>query len=321
MQTVSGVLATFARHFPGAGSTVQSELFARSYKRLLDLAELRTTDVNLTSFVAGTREYAWAEADLMCYGVTWYLSQTSWRSLLPTSEANLRDVNPSWKDETQKQAALTVTAATAASPTVLSVTHGLSSTNDGTITNQVYVHSIGGVTDGWYFAKITGYSAGTLGLYSDISLANPVSSTGVLGSSPAISLLGPEIGTPTQFYVRSELDTTSNRTGKLLIGFDPAPNATTTNGYPRAVLHCQEHAAITGSTQLPYSLLDELAIVYAMNWMYCAEWDVNQVAFWEKKMIAEDAKQVAHLRNLLPDVPTMFVPTRRAGPGSTRIVI
>src|ERR1044072_7970736 len=61
-------------------------------------------------------------------------------------------------------------------------------------------------------------------------------------------------GDPGAFYFAGRV---TGSTGKLVVGFDPAPDTTTDTGYPKAVCHCEQHVAISGSTVLPYSLLDE----------------------------------------------------------------
>lgn len=280
------------------------------------MAEFRTQDVTFGSIVAGQREYDWSEQDLICFGATWFDSQTSAFPLWPTSESNLRDTDPAWKDWKTLQAGIDISAATAATPTVITTAsvHGLLAANDGTRTNQVFIHDVGGVDDGYYFAKITGYSTTTFGLYSDIALATGVAGDGTVQSDATMQTLGPQVGRPCRFYIRSAVDSTSNNSGKLQIGFDRAPSASTTDGYPYVVCHCNETAAISGATRLPYSALDEMYIVAQVCEWFSAEEDVNKHAFWKQMREDEEGKQLKFLRQMLPDVPTLLLPQVRNGP-------
>lgn len=83
---------------------------------------------------------------------------------------------------------ITASGASAATPTVVttSTAHGISAANDGTQLNSVYVHNLNGVTDGFYYAKVTGFSPTTFALYSDVAQTTGVTSTGGVGAGPYI---------------------------------------------------------------------------------------------------------------------------------------
>src|SRR4051794_31385140 len=100
MKTVTDVITRFRRHYPGCDATTALDLFQTAYRRLLDKAQFRIVDVTKNAIVAGTREYDWAETDLRVYGVTWYRTATDYWPLRPTSEDELRDANPAWKEST-----------------------------------------------------------------------------------------------------------------------------------------------------------------------------------------------------------------------------
>src|SRR4051812_44595171 len=100
MKTVTDVIIRFRRHYPGCDATTALDLFQTAYRRLLDKAQFRITDVTFSAIVSGTREYTWGEADLRVYGVTWYKTATSYWALRPTSEDELRDRDPAWKEST-----------------------------------------------------------------------------------------------------------------------------------------------------------------------------------------------------------------------------
>lgn len=223
MKTVDQVITRFRRHYPGCDSNTALDLFQTAYKRLLDKAQFRMADVPLAAIVAGTREYDWAEADLRVYGVTWYQSATSYWPLKPTSEDQLRDRDPTWKE-----------------------------------------------------------SAST--------------------------------GDPTSFYFAGRV---SGDTGKLVIGFDMAPGTSTSGGYPKAICHCEQHTAISGTTVIPYSLLDEMYFVYAMCELWACEEDIQKATFWERKRIQEETIQIAHLKQLIPEQETVRLPA--FGPFSSGI--
>src|SRR5579862_7191465 len=159
MKTVDQVIIRFRRHYPGCDATTALDLFQTAYRRLLDKAEFRVADFNL-DVIAGVREYPWPEAGLRCYGVTWYNSATSWRALRPTSEDELRDRCPTWKDGKQLGATIAVSGVTTGPPAVVStsVPHGLLASNDGTELNAIYAQGFGAIAPGRYYAKVTGYS-------------------------------------------------------------------------------------------------------------------------------------------------------------------
>jgi len=208
MKSVLEVVSRFRRHCKGCPASTAMDLFNTAYKRLLDKAQLRITDVTFSSIVDGTREYDWAEADLRCWGVTWYKSATDFWELTPTSEDALRDPDGAWKERTDE-------------------------------------------------------------------------------------------GDPSTFYIAARKDTTAGATGKLVIGFDLIPDTTTTGGYPKAVAHCTQHTTISGSTVLPYSLLDEMYFVYYMCEMWCEETgDFAKADYWRKRRIADESIQIEHVKNL-----------------------
>lgn len=213
MKTVDQVITRFRRHYPGCDAATALDLFQTAYKRLLDRAEFRTTDVTFSSIVAGQREYDWAEADLRVYGVTWYKSATSFWALRPTSEDALRDCDPAWKESTST-------------------------------------------------------------------------------------------GDPCSFYVTGR---PSGSSGKLMLGFDVAPDTSTTGGYPCAVCHCEEHVAISGATVIPFSLLDEMYFVYAMCEFWAYEEDVAKATLWERKRVQEESVQIEHLKKLVPSQETVIL--------------
>lgn len=308
MKTVDQVITRFRRHYPGCDATTALDLFQTAYRRMLDKAKFRATDVTFGSIVAGQREYDWAESDLRCYGVTWYANATSFRPLRPTSEDALQWRDPDWKDEKQLGTAVSILSDTAASPTVVTsaAAHGFLAANDGTLANQVFVHGLGGITDGYYFAKVTGYSVTTFGLYSDLALTVGVPGTGTV-TAATMQALTPRSGTPRAFYTAARVDPTAGKTGKLVLGFDPAPDTTTSNGYPYAVCHCEEVAAISGSTAIPYSVLDEMYFVYAMCEFWAYEEDPAKAQLWERKRIQEESVQIEHLKGLLPQIETQIL--------------
>lgn len=214
MKTVDQVITRFRRHYPGCDATTALDLFQTAYKRLLDKAQIRTTDVTIAAIVARTREYDWAEADLRVYGVTWFKDATSYWALRPASEDQLRDRDPAWKE-----------------------------------------------------------SAAT--------------------------------GDPRAFYLAGR---PSGSSGKVVLGFDVTPSATTSAGYPCAVCHCEEHAAISGSTVIPFSLLDEMYFVYAMCEFWAYEEDVAKAQLWERKRVQEESVQIEHLKGLVPGQETVLLP-------------
>jgi hypothetical protein len=218
MKTVDQVISRFRRHYPGCDYTTALDLFQTAFKRLLDRAEFRTSDVTFNSIVADQREYAWAEADLRCYGVTWYKSASDFRPLLPTSQDQLRDRDGVWEARSS--------------------------------------------------------------------------------------------GEPRSFYLAA-------RSGSVVLGFDPAPDESTGGGYPKAICHCESHSAISGSTTIPYSVLDEMYFVYAMCEFWAYEEDIAKAQIWERKRIQEESLQIEHLKGLIPTQETVLLPA--AGVLSTRI--
>jgi hypothetical protein len=226
MKTVNEVITRFRRHYPGCDSTTALDLFQTAYRRLLDKAQFRMADVEFASIVSGTREYAWSEDDLRVYAVTWYKSATSFWPLRPTSEDELRDQGPAWKESTAT-------------------------------------------------------------------------------------------GEPTAFYVAARTDASANKTGKLVLGFDATPNETTATGYPKAVCHCEQVEGLTGTDQLPFSVLDEMYFVYAMCEFWAYEEDVQKAPLWERKRIQEESIQIEHLKKLIPMQETVLLPP--AGVFSKRV--
>jgi hypothetical protein len=226
MKTVNEVITRFRRHYPGCDSTTALDLFQTAYRRLLDKAQFRMADVEFASIVAGTREYTWAEDDLRVYAVTWYESATSFWPLRPTSEDELRDRDPAWKESTNT-------------------------------------------------------------------------------------------GDPAAIYIAARSDGTTNRTGKLVLGFDVIPDASTASGYPKAVCHCEQHEGLTGTDQVPFSVLDEMYFVYAMCEFWAYEEDVQKAALWERKRIQEESLQIEHLKKLIPMQETVLLPPQ--GVFSTRV--
>lgn len=223
MKTVDQVITRFRRHYPGCDATTALDLFQTSYKRLLDRAQFRTTDVTFNAIVSGTREYDWAEADLRVYGVTWYKSAAEYWALKPTSEDQLRDRDPAWSDSTAS-------------------------------------------------------------------------------------------GDPGAFYLAAR---PSNSTGKLVLGFDITPDTTTSSGYPKAVCHCEQVATISGSTVIPFALLDEMYFVYAMCEFWAYEEDAGKAGLWERKRMQEESIQIGHLKQLVPNQETVLLPP--AGVFSRRV--
>jgi hypothetical protein len=219
MKTVDQIISRFRRHYPGCDAATALDLFQTAYKRLLDKAQFRTSDATYSSIVAGTREYAWAEADLRVYCVTWYKDASSFWALRPSSEDELRDRDGAWKE-----------------------------------------------------------SAAT--------------------------------GDPAAFYVAA-------RTTGLVLGFDIAPGTTTVGGYPKAVCHCEEHAAISGSAVIPYSVLDEMYFVYAMCEFWAYEEDAAKAGLWERKRVQEESIQIEHLKKLTATTETVLLPAK--GPFSRAI--
>ncbi len=227
MKTVDQVITRFRRHYPACDATTALDLLQTAYKRLLDKARIRVAEVTFSSIVDGTREYTWAEADLRVYSVTWYKSATDFWPLVPVSEDQLTDRNPSWKNATDE-------------------------------------------------------------------------------------------GDPDSFYIAARTDATSNKTGKLVIGFDVIPDTTTTGGYPKAVCQCEQYAAISGSTEIPYSLLDEMYLVYAMCELWACEEDIQKATFWERKRTQEESIQIEHLKqSSVNNEPTTILPPY--GPFSRRV--
>jgi|SRR5579862_1627776 len=216
MKTVDQVITRFRRHYPGCDATTALDLFQTAYKRLLDKAQFRTTDVTFAAIDAGTREYAWAEGDLRVYGVTWFKDATSFWALQPTSEDALRDRDADWKQ-----------------------------------------------------------SAST--------------------------------GDPRAFYIASA---PSGDSAGLILGFDVTPDTSTTGGYPYAVCHCEEHVAISGSTTIPFSVLDEMYFVYAMCEFWSLEEDVAKWQLWERKRTQEESVQIEHLKGLSPSTETVLLAPR-----------
>lgn len=101
MDTVQQVLDSFKRRYPGCSvAAVQKEIFDRVYRRLMDQAEFRTTDISISALIAGTREYAVPESALKAYSGTWWGSGTSKFPLRLTTESALRDLHPGWDQVT-----------------------------------------------------------------------------------------------------------------------------------------------------------------------------------------------------------------------------
>ncbi|HVT12813.1 MAG TPA: hypothetical protein VHE55_11145 [Fimbriimonadaceae bacterium] len=107
-------------------------------------------------------------------------------------------------------------------------------------------------------------------------------------------------GDPCAFYLAAG-------TSGVVIGFDQTPGTTTTGGYPYAVCHCEEHVAISGSTAIPFSMLDEMYFVYAMCEFWAYEEDVTKAALWERKRVAEESVQIEHLKKLAPGEETVIL--------------
>jgi hypothetical protein len=210
MKTVDQIITRFRRHYPGCDATTALDLFQTAYKRLLDKAQFRTADVTFSSIVSGTREYAWAEADLRVYGVTWCKDASSFWALTPSSEDELRDRDPAWKESASS-------------------------------------------------------------------------------------------GDPTAFYLAA-------RSSGVVLGFDVTPGTTTSGGYPKAVCHCEEHAAIAGSTTIPFSVLDEMYFVYAMCEFWAYEEDAQKAGLWERKRLQEESIQIEHLKKLTATTETHLLP-------------
>lgn len=223
MKTVTQIVAKAKRHAPGAEDATLLDWLQTAYKRLLTKAQFRTTDVTLSSIVDGTREYTWAEADVRCWGVTWYKSATDFWPLTATSEDELRDENEAWKEATDE-------------------------------------------------------------------------------------------GDPKAFYIASRLDASTNKTGKLVIGFDVIPDTTTSGGYPKAVCHCTEHTAISGATEIPYSMLDEMYLVWAMCEFWAIENSKKDVAMFRQLRIEEETVQIGYLKSLAGDTgaDTVLLPPKTA---------
>ena len=116
-------------------------------------------------------------------------------------------------------------------------------------------------------------------------------------------------GDPCSFYIAGRV---SGSTGKLVIGFDVTPGTTSASGYPCAVCHCEELAEISGSTVLPFSLLDEMYLVYAMCEFWAYEEDAPRAALWERKRIQEESTQIEHLKQLVPNRETVILPAAGA---------
>jgi len=106
-------------------------------------------------------------------------------------------------------------------------------------------------------------------------------------------------GDPSAFYIASRSDSSTNKTGKLVLGFDVIPDTTTTGGYPKAVAYCTRHTAITGDTQIPYVLLDEMYFVYDM----CEQWalesgDDRALQKWRTYRKEQESAQIEHVKNI-----------------------
>lgn len=320
MESFDGIVIEVRNKFPDCPPALALNYAQKIYKRILTKAEFRTADRTVSSVVAGQREYALNESDVRIYGCTYFTDQNTWNALTPTSEDALRDRDPAWKDRLSLADAINITLATAATPVVITTesAHGLVSANDGTLTNQAYIAGVGGLADGYYFVKVTGYSTTTCALYTDLALTTGAAGDGTLSSSGStFQLLGPESGTPCEFYVAGAADSASGKTGKLVIGFDIAPDTTTVNGYPYFVCHCEQHVVVDGSTVIPYSMLDELAIVFGACWLYCLDEHQDRAGFWEVQYLRDEIKQIGYLRKLLPATNTLMLPPK--GPMGTRL--
>lgn len=115
-------------------------------------------------------------------------------------------------------------------------------------------------------------------------------------------------GEPRSFYIASRVDSSGSNTAKLVIGFDVAPATSTSAGFPMAVCHCEEHTAISGSTVIPCSVLDEMYFVYAICEFWAYEEDIQKAAVWERKRIQEESIQISHLKQLVPGEETVLLP-------------
>jgi hypothetical protein len=77
----------------------------------------------------------------------------------------------------------TVTAASNASPAVISYTGSSQKVSDG---NEIWVSGLVNVPDGYYYAKQTGNPLGTISLYTNVNLSTPYTSSGTFSGTGTI---------------------------------------------------------------------------------------------------------------------------------------
>lgn len=143
----------------------------------------------------------------------------------------------------------------------------------------------------------------------NFSILTPTDEDNLRDVNPAWNADDSDTGTPTSFYIASRVDATSNKTGKLVIGFNPIPDTTTSAGYPKVVCHCESHASISGNTEIPYSVLDEGYFVASMSEQWAREEDIAKVPIWRQERIEEETIQLEHMKMLsVNSEPTKILP-------------
>lgn len=116
-------------------------------------------------------------------------------------------------------------------------------------------------------------------------------------------------GRPCQFYIGTRPN--GNSAG-LVIGFVPTPDTSTSSGFPYAVIHVEEHVVLGLDDPLPYSMIDEMALVYRMCQLWAEEQDRQAVGMWKQMADDEDVRQIEHLQQLLPEVLNASYPPQGA---------
>jgi hypothetical protein len=238
---VSAVLTDFAGIFNNVSAAKQLELFNAAHARICRAVKLYPDDVVPVPLVNGLPTSPFDKDILRVWKALLYTGANTYSVLEESSpdEHDYRD--DGWRGEATGNPAewmgegtsihwyptpnsstptLAVSGATNASPIVITcAAHGLSASNDGTPANAVSITGVGGNTNANVsgYAKVTGYSTTTFGLYLDQALTIPVAGNAGYTSGGAV---------------------------------------TTAASYPVALLYCSKRRTLATTDYLPFQIDD-----------------------------------------------------------------
>lgn len=97
-----------------------------------------------------------------------------------------------------------------------------------------------------------------------------------------------------QYYITSAADGDAS---KPMIGFHPAPDATTSGTYPRVALYSSVHHDLDGADNLPSNVLSEDVFLYRMAYRWSVRRDPDKAAYWQTLSEKEMTANVLYVKN------------------------